>query len=84
MTFQTYITADGQTRVIADVNDLQLRWIENRLRAKADFKMAGNPMPDIPKRNQNNNQKPEEEELDISETSMTSIFSESMDIELPF
>ena len=84
MTFQTYITAGGQTRVIADVNDLQLRWIENRLRAKADFKMAGNPMPDIPKRNESNNQEPETEELDLSETSMTSIFSDNIDIELPF
>ena len=84
MTFQTYITAGGKTRVVADVNDLQLRWIENRLRAKADFKMAGDPMPDIPKRKESDNEEPETEELDAPEISMTSIFSESIDIELPF
>ena len=84
MTFQTYITAGGKTRVVADVNDLQLRWIENRLRAKADFKMAGDPMPDIPKRNESDIEEPETEELDAPEISMTSIFSESIDIELPF
>ena len=84
MTFQTYITAGGKTRVIADVNDLQLRWIENRLRAKADFKIAGNPIPEIPKRNKSNNQKPEDEELDISDKSMSVMFAETTDIELPF